>query len=198
MFVFFKQKTAYEMRISDWSSDVCSSDLIGASNYSAERLAKALAISEAEGLARYTWLQPEDNLLVRDRFEGDLQKLCIEEGLGVLPYFGLASGFLTGKYQSEADFGKSPRGGRMGQYLNERGRKVLAALDAVAAETGATQAQIALAWIAAQPGITAPIASANHLDQPDDLLGAMTLELTQDQLARFTDPARHPLHAMPS
>src|SRR3546814_4371288 len=87
MFVFFKQKTAYEMRISDWSSDVCSSDLIGASNYSAERLAKALAISEAEGLARYTVLQPEYNLMVRDRFEGDLQKLCIEEGLGVLPYF---------------------------------------------------------------------------------------------------------------
>ncbi|HEY9553170.1 aldo/keto reductase [Allosphingosinicella sp.] len=163
---------------------------IGASNYSAERLAKALAISEAEGLARYTVLQPEYNLMVRDRFEGDLQKLCIEEGLGVLPYFGLASGFLTGKYQSEADFGKSPRGGRMGQYLNERGRKVLAALDAVAAETGATQAQIALAWIAAQPGITAPIASANHLDQLDELLGAMTLELSQEQLARLSDAAR--------
>ena len=163
---------------------------LGASNYSAGRLAEALAISEAQGLASYTVLQPEYNLMVRDRFEGDLQKLCIERGLGVLPYFGLASGFLTGKYRSEADFGKSVRGGRMGQYLNERGRKVLAALDAVAAETSATQAQIALAWIAAQPGVTAPIASANRVDQLDDLLGAMTLELSTEQLARLSDAAR--------
>ncbi len=158
---------------------------IGASNYSATRLAEALDISEREGLARYEVLQPEYHLMGRDRFEGPLQRLCIERGLGVLPYYGLASGFLTGKYRSEADFGKSVRGDRMAAYLNDRGRRVLAALDAVAAEAGATPAQVALAWLAAQPGVTAPIASATSLAQLEELLGVMTLELTADQLERL-------------
>jgi aryl-alcohol dehydrogenase-like predicted oxidoreductase len=159
---------------------------IGASNFSAERLASALAISAREGLAAYEVLQPEYNLIARDGFEGPLQRLCVERGIGVLPYFGLAAGFLTGKYRSEADFAQSARGSRMGAYLNERGRAVLAALDEVAAETEATQSQVALAWLAAQPGVTAPIASARTLDQLEELLGVLTLELTADQVDRLS------------
>ena len=138
---------------------------LGASNYSAERLADALDVSAREGLARYEVLQPEYNLMTRDKYEGALQDLCVARGVAVLPYFGLASGFLTGKYRSEADFGKSLRGGRMGAYLDDRGRRVLAALDEVSAEAGATPAQVALAWLAAQPGIAAPIASATSVEQ---------------------------------
>ena len=160
---------------------------IGASNYSAERLAEALAVSEAGGLARYTVLQPEYNLIRRDRYEGALQQLCVARGIGVLPYFGLASGFLTGKYRSKADLGKSVRGGRMDAYLDERGLAMLAALDRVAAEAGATPAQVALAWLAAQPGVTAPIASATTLDQLEELLGVMHLELTPAQIQMLSE-----------
>jgi aryl-alcohol dehydrogenase-like predicted oxidoreductase len=159
---------------------------IGASNYSAERLGEALDISERGGLARYEVLQPEYNLMARDGFEGPLQQLCIARGLGVLPYFGLASGFLTGKYRSAADKAKSVRGSRMDAYLNERGFAVLAALDEVAAETGATPAQVALAWLAAQPGVTAPIASASGLEQLEELLGVLTLELGAEQIERLS------------
>ncbi len=160
---------------------------LGASNYGAARLAEALDLSERQGLARYEVLQPEYNLLVRDRFEGDLQQLCIDRGVGVLPYFGLAAGFLTGKYRSEADKAKSVRGTRMDAYMNDRGFRVLAALDEVAAEAGATPAQVALAWLAARPGITAPIASATSRAQLDELLGVLTLELSGEQLERLTD-----------
>jgi aryl-alcohol dehydrogenase-like predicted oxidoreductase len=159
---------------------------LGASNYTAERLAEALAISEREGLARYEVLQPEHNLMARDKYEGPLQQLCIESGIGVLPYFGLASGFLTGKYRSQEDFAKSVRGGRMPAYLTDKGRRVLAALDEVAAAAGATPAQIALAWLAAQPGITAPIASATSRAQLDELLGVLTLELSGEQIERLS------------
>ena len=159
---------------------------IGASNYSAERLAEALEVSAQEGLAAYSVLQPEYNLMARDRFEGPLQQLCLERNLGGLPYFGLASGFLTGKYRSTADFGKSVRGDRMGRYLDGNGLRVLAALDEVAAETKATPAQVALAWLAAQPGVTAPIASATGVEQLEELLGVLTLELSPDQVARLT------------
>ena len=162
---------------------------IGASNYSAERLAEALDTSGREGLARYTVLQPEHNLMARDRFEGPLQQLCLERGLGVLPYFGLASGFLTGKYRSEADLGKSVRGSGMARYLDEKGLAVLATLDSVAAETKATPAQVALAWLAAQPGVTAPIASATSLGQLDELLGVLTLELSADQVESLSAAA---------
>jgi aryl-alcohol dehydrogenase-like predicted oxidoreductase len=158
---------------------------LGASNYSAERLSAALAVSEREGLARFTVLQPEHNLMARGSYEGALQGLCVERGLGVLPYFGLASGFLTGKYRTEADFAKSPRGGGMARYLNDRGRMVLAALDAVAADAGATPAQVALAWLAAQPGVTAPIASATSVGQLEELIGVMTLDLDEGQIARL-------------
>ena len=160
---------------------------IGASNYSAARLAEALDLSEREGLARYEVLQPEYNLLVRDRFEGELQQLCMDRVVGVLPYFGLAAGFLTGKYRSEQDKAKSVRGSRMDAYMNDRGFRVLADLDEVAAEAGATPAQVALAWLAAQPGVTAPIASATSRAQLDELLGVLTLELSGEQLERLTD-----------
>lgn len=162
---------------------------IGASNYSAERLAAALDIAEREGLARYAVLQPEYNLMARETYEGALQELCVARNIGVLPYFGLASGFLTGKYRSEADFAKSVRGSRMSAYLNERGRRVLAALDEVAAEAKATPAQVALAWLAAQPGVTAPIASATGVGQLEDLLGVMSLELSTGQTERLSAAA---------
>ncbi|HMG46157.1 MAG TPA: aldo/keto reductase [Allosphingosinicella sp.] len=159
---------------------------IGASNYSAGRLAEALDVSAREGLARYEVLQPEYNLMTRDTFEGALQQLCIERGLGVLPYFGLASGFLTGKYRAPADKAKSVRGDRMDAYMNERGFRILAALDQVAADAGATPAQVALAWLAAQPGITAPIASATSVEQLEELLGVLTLELSPEQLEKLS------------
>jgi len=158
---------------------------IGASNYGAARLAEALDISERDGLARYEALQPEYNLMARDGYEGAVQELCVARNVGVLPYFGLASGFLTGKYRSEADFGKSVRGDRMAAYLNDKGRRVLAALDEVAAEAGATPAQVALAWLAAQPGVTAPIASATGVAQLEELLGVMELELKPEQIDRL-------------
>ncbi len=159
---------------------------LGASNFSADRLRASLDFSEKAGLARYEVLQPEYNLMARDEYEGDLQKLCMEREIGVLPYFGLASGFLTGKYRSEADFSKSPRGAGMARYLNDKGYRVLDALDSIAAETGASQAQIALAWISGQPGVTAPIASATGTGQLEELLGAMTLKLSAEQSERLT------------
>ena len=168
---------------------------LGASNYSAERLARALQISEQAGLAPFTVLQPEYNLMSRNggldpiRFEGPLQQLCIERGLGVLPYFGLASGFLSGKYRSEADLAKGHRRDRVKEYLNPRGLRVLAVLDAVAAEADATPAQVALAWLAAQPGVTAPIAGATRVDQLEELLGAMSLELSSEQVERLSAAA---------
>jgi aryl-alcohol dehydrogenase-like predicted oxidoreductase len=166
--------------------------VIGASNYSAERLAEALAVSERDGLASYQVLQNEYNLMARDKFEGPLQELCLERDIGMLPYYGLASGFLTGKYRSAADQGKSVRGDRMAKYLNPRGFAVLAALDAVAAETSATPAQVALAWLAAQPAIAAPIASARTPEQAEEIIGAMTLELSRDQIERLTDASAAP------
>jgi aryl-alcohol dehydrogenase-like predicted oxidoreductase len=156
---------------------------IGASNYTAPRLAEALATSERLGLPRYETLQPLYNLVDRAPFEADLQPLCLQHGLGVINFFGLARGFLTGKYRSEADLGQSPRGaGVKAACFNERGWRVLAALDDVAARTGATPAQIALAWQIAQPGITAPIASATTLAQWAELAPAATLQLDAEAM----------------
>ena len=151
---------------------------IGASNYSAQRLAQALEVSRGSSLARFATLQPEYNLLEREGFERELQPLCEKEGIAVINYFGLARGFLTGKYRSEADLAKSAaRGGGVKKYLNERGLRVLAALDAVAKEVGATPAQVALAWNMAQPTIAAPIASATSVAQLEELMGASRLVL---------------------
>ncbi|MBT9394313.1 aldo/keto reductase [Hymenobacter sp. NST-14] len=154
---------------------------IGASNFSAARLRAALEASAAQGLPRYETLQPEYNLYNRQSLEQDLLPLCQEYGLGVIPYFGLASGFLTGKYRTEADLSQSVRGSSIGpKYLNDRGRAILAALDAVVERhAGSSPAQVALAWIMARPGLTAPIASATSPAQVADLLQAMQLPLSE-------------------
>lgn len=155
---------------------------VGASNFSAERLRQALEASARDGLPRYETLQPEYNLYARDGFETDLQPLCVEHGLGVIPYFSLASGFLTGKYRNKADFGKSARGAGMSKYLNPRGERILSVLDRVATRHDAKPAQVALAWLAAQPSVVAPIASATSLDQLNELGAAAALKLTEDDL----------------
>jgi aryl-alcohol dehydrogenase-like predicted oxidoreductase len=155
---------------------------IGASNYEAPRLAEALKTSAAKKLPRYESLQPLYNLSDRAAFEKELQGLCVKENVGVIPYYGLAAGFLTGKYRSAADFGKSARGGGMKKYLNERGLRILKALDGVSARLKATPARIALAWLIARPGITAPIASATNLDQMEDLIASASLRLDADAI----------------
>lgn len=155
---------------------------LGASNHSAERFAAALDVSAREGLSGYQVVEPLYNLLERDAFEGDLQRLCVEHGLGVIPFFGLASGFLTGKYRRPEDAEGMARGPWIGKYLNDRGFALVDALVAVADDAGATPAQVALAWLMARPGVTAPIASATSIDQLDQLLGAMRLELSGDQM----------------
>ncbi len=159
---------------------------IGASNFHAARLKSALDIAARDGLPHYRALQNEYNLVSRHRFEGELQDLCVQHNIGCVPYYGLASGFLTGKYRSKDDLGQSVRGNRMTPLLEGKGPAMLAAMDDVAAETGATLAQLALAWLAAQPGVTAPIASATSVAQLDELLGAWDVALTRDQLDRLT------------
>ena len=155
---------------------------IGASNFTPERLAASLAASERHGLPRYETLQPEYNLMARD-FEKELAPLCARHEVGVIPYYGLASGFLTGKYRSKADLKQSPRGEDVAAYLNERGFKVLDALDAVAKRHGATPAQVALAWLMTK--VTAPIASATNLKQLGDLTASARLELDASDIARL-------------
>jgi aryl-alcohol dehydrogenase-like predicted oxidoreductase len=158
---------------------------IGASNYTAPRLAEALATSRRLGLPRYETLQPHYNLVERAIYEVELEPLCRSQGLGVINYFGLARGFLTGKYRSEADLSRSVRGAGVKPYLNERGFRILAALDAAAARLAATPAQVALAWQIARPGITAPIASATSLEQWKELARAATLVLDADTVAEL-------------
>jgi hypothetical protein len=158
---------------------------LGASNFTAQRLGRALSLAREMGASRYEVLQNEYHLLERGRLEGELLRLCLAEDIGVLPFYGLASGYLTGKYRSESDYGKSIRGDRMAKYLEGRGPAVLAVLDDIAAETGATQGQLALAWVAARPGVAAPIASARTPEQLDELLGAMKLQLTPAQMTRL-------------
>ena len=161
--------------------------VLGASNFHASRLKSAVETARAAGLPHYQVLQPEYNLVSRQKFEGELQDYCVVENIGVVPYYGLAAGFLTGKYRSRDDLGQSVRGGRMTDLLEGKGAAMLTAMDAVAEESGASLAQIALAWLIAQPGVTAPIASATSVTQLNELLGAMTLRLSDDQLARLTD-----------
>ena len=160
---------------------------IGASNYSAPRLAEALATSARLGLPRYETLQPHYNLMDRAVYEAALEPLCRTEGLGVVNFYGLAKGFLSGKYRSAADLGKSPRGGGVKGYLNERGHRVLAALDALAQARGSTPAQVALAWQIARPGLTAPIVSATSVAQWAELAGAARLALSAADIAQLND-----------
>lgn len=155
---------------------------IGASNLDAAQLAEALKVADENDLPRYRVLQPGYSLMERKALEGPLLDLCRAENLGVITYFSLAKGFLSGKYRSEADLGKSPRGAGVKDYLNPRGFAILGALDQVAARTGASCAEIALAWVAAQPGVTAPIASATNLDQLASLVRAAELSLSPEDL----------------
>lgn len=161
---------------------------IGASNYSAARLAQALEVSGATGLPRYATLQPHYNLYERSGFEGELQELCVREDLGVISYYALAAGFLTGKYRAEADFKKSARGAGMKKFLNPRGTKILDALDSVCARVHATPAQVSLAWLMSRPGVTAPIVSATHPEQLREILHAVAIRLDADAI-RMLDAA---------
>ena len=150
---------------------------IGASNYSAARLSEALEVSRRLGYPRYESLQPLYNLYDRADFEVGLQRVCLENQVGVIPYFSLASGFLTGKYRSAADASGKARGQFVGKYFNERGFRILAALDEVARRHHTKPAPAALAWLIARPAVTAPIASATNLDQLRDLIAAAQLQL---------------------
>ena len=161
---------------------------IGASNLTADRLRQALDVSRKQGIPRYETLQPQYNLYDRNSFEGPLQELCVREGLGVITYFSLAAGFLTGKYRSEKDFAKSQRGRGMQKYLNARGMRILGALDEVAQRHGVKPAHVALAWLVGRPGVTAPIASATSRAQLRELIAAMQLELAADDI-RMLDRA---------
>jgi aryl-alcohol dehydrogenase-like predicted oxidoreductase len=159
---------------------------IAASNYTAPRLTEALAISDREGFARYAALQSHYNLVKRE-YEEELAPLVTREGLSTLPYFGLAGGFLTGKYRSKDDTGKSPRAAGALTYLDARGERVLAALDEVATAHGASVTSVSLAWLGAQPTVAAPIASARTAEQLPDLLAAVSLELTPAELAALSE-----------
>ena len=156
---------------------------VGASNFSAERLSSAIAAARTAGVPRYESLQPQYNLYDRSSFEGPLQDLCVAEEIGVIPYYGLASGFLSGKYRSVDDLNKSPRGRGVAKYLDARGMRILGALDQVSADLSASPAQVALAWILAQAGLTAPIASATSVEQLGELMTGVRLVLSADQLA---------------
>ena len=150
---------------------------IGASNYKGPRLAEAMKVSEQHHLPRYECLQPLYNLYDRAAYEKDLEPVVLNEGIGVIPYFALASGFLTGKYRSEGDLAKSSRGQMVKKYLDPRGFQILAALDDVAGKLGSTPGKVAIAWLMARPGITAPIASATSIAQLNELIDAANLQL---------------------
>jgi aryl-alcohol dehydrogenase-like predicted oxidoreductase len=157
--------------------------VIGASNYGADRFAEALKVSKQHNLPRYESLQPEYNLVSRAGYEKELEPLIRQEDVGVINYYALASGFLSGKYRSEADLVKSSaRSGAVKKYLNAKGLNVLAALDEIAAAHRATTAQIALAWLMARPGVTAPIASATSVEQLQELAGAAALSLSAGEI----------------
>jgi aryl-alcohol dehydrogenase-like predicted oxidoreductase len=164
---------------------------IGASNYKGARLAEAEELAERQKLPAYKTLQPEYNLYDRQGYEEDLAAVAEKYGLGVIPYFSLASGFLTGKYQSAEDAKGKNREGRVQKYFDERGMKILKALKKVSEETGAEQAAVSLAWLLEQPTITAPIASATSTEQMEALFAAVDLNLSAAQLALLTDASAY-------
>jgi aryl-alcohol dehydrogenase-like predicted oxidoreductase len=164
---------------------------IGASNFSADRLAESLKISTDKGLPRYQSLQPQYSLVERDQFEGPLEALCLREKIGVICYYSLASGFLTGKYRSQADTAGRPRGAGVAKYLNDYGFGVLKALDEVAKRYEAKPGQIAIAWLIARPSVTAPIASATNLEQVGELVEAAEIELDAESIEKI-DAASKP------
>jgi aryl-alcohol dehydrogenase-like predicted oxidoreductase len=159
---------------------------IGASNMSPERLRESLDAAAEKSLPRYETFQPHYNLLEREKFENGLEPLCLGNGLGVIPYFSLASGFLTGKYRTKADLGKSVRGGDMDKHFDERGLKILAVLDEVSKQLNTTPATVALAWLIHRPSITAPIVSATSLKQLDAIIKAPDLAITAHEIELLT------------
>ncbi|MGH8795640.1 MAG: aldo/keto reductase [Caldimonas sp.] len=164
---------------------------IGASNHDAGQLRAALDAAERSKLPRYEVLQPEYNLFDRSSYDGALRDLALAEGIGVVTYYSLAKGFLSGKYRSAADLGKSPRGAGVKGYLNERGTRILGALDRVSERHAATPAEAALAWLIARPGVTAPIASATSLAQLESLIRAASLQLSADDVALLDEASRY-------
>ena len=163
---------------------------IGASNYKAERLTEALRVSTEQRYPRYETLQPLYNLYDREEYETQLEPACVQHGLGVIPYFSLASGFLTGKYRSEADLAKSQRGPGVKKYLNERGFRILSALDQVGQKYHSSPARVALGWLVARPSVTAAIASATNLDQLNGLAEGVKLELDEASIALLNEASR--------
>jgi aryl-alcohol dehydrogenase-like predicted oxidoreductase len=157
----------------------------GLSNFTADRVGEAVSTARSNGFMPTVALQPWYNMVARERFEGELRDAAIRNGLAVFPFYSLANGFLTGKYRTKADLSKSVRGQRSAELLEGKGRRVLEELDAIAAETGAKLATIALAWTAAQPAITAPIASATTVAQLEELIAALNFPLTLEQIARL-------------
>jgi aryl-alcohol dehydrogenase-like predicted oxidoreductase len=168
---------------------------IGASNYKADRLREALELAETHSLPRYESLQPHYNLMERGDYEQSLAPVVEEFGLGVVPYFALAAGFLTGKYHSKQDIAGKARGRMVEKYANEQGFAVVKALEEVAQEVGGNPAQVSLAWLMAQPTITAPIASATSLEQLEDLIRATELRLSDGALQKLNAATKHPVAA---
>lgn len=164
--------------------------VIGASNFTAPMLHEANEQAVLKSLPRYETLQPRYNLYDRSDFEGELQDFVVRNEIGVIPYYSLAAGFLTGKYRSDADFGKSPRGGGAQKYLDAKGKKILAALDQIGGANKATAAEVALGWLVAQPGVTAPIASATSVEQVESLAKGVWLKLSEADLQVLTDAGR--------
>ncbi|PIQ21301.1 MAG: alcohol dehydrogenase, partial [Cytophagales bacterium CG18_big_fil_WC_8_21_14_2_50_42_9] len=164
---------------------------IGASNFTPQQLLEALEISKQNNLPRYESLQPEYNLYDRAGFEQKLEPLCLENQVGVISYFSLAKGFLSGKYRSEADLNKSPRGGGVKEYLNERGFRVLQALDDIAQQYNSDPASVSLAWLISRPSITAPIASATSLEQLHSLIKAAQLNLDETAVNQLTQASQY-------
>jgi aryl-alcohol dehydrogenase-like predicted oxidoreductase len=161
--------------------------IIGASNFEADRLSESLKTSERKNLARYQCLQPQYNLYDRAGYENELETVCREQGLGVITYFSLAAGFLSGKYRSEKDLAQSPRGQKAKNYLNPRGHRILGALDIIAKEYNSTPTQVSLAWLMARPSVTAPIVSATNLEQLKDLMKSVELKLKPEHLEDLND-----------
>jgi aryl-alcohol dehydrogenase-like predicted oxidoreductase len=164
---------------------------IGASNYSADRFKQALEVSKRNGLETYQTLQPEYNLYDREGYEKGLESICVNSNIGVITYYSLASGFLTGKYRSQDDLSKSQRGGGVKKYLNDRGFKILDALDKIAKEYNSTPASVAIAWVVARPGITAPIASATSVNQLHEITKATELNLGKDTIDMLTEASEY-------
>jgi aryl-alcohol dehydrogenase-like predicted oxidoreductase len=160
---------------------------VGLSQYSADRLQQAIRTADENDLQRPCVLQTWYNLMEREKLEGSLRDVALADGLGIVPFYGLANGFLSGKYRSKEDLGKSARGNRVANYLEGKGMRVLAALDQVSEEAGAPLAAIALAWTSAQPGITATLASATSVKQLLESSDALHLKLTPEQIARLDE-----------